>query len=179
MKTEPPYGLTPNSTTKVGRSLSYRSSFPVKENMGGMRTSVLLSLLLTGLGTGCGFPHKPGAQLEAEQLAQRIREETGSVEKLRKWFSELQSAAPSKDEGPQRVVIPSGLDSEWWRQARAGAVWSNDGRLEYITVMDSNVWEMVRIGPPGATADDLHLAGPPPVFPSKVADGIYAFIRYK
>ena len=78
--------------------------------MCGMRTSVLLVLLLlTGLGTGCGFPHKPGAQLEAEQLAQRIREETGSVEKLRKWFSELQSAAPSKDEG----LAASLGDPEW------------------------------------------------------------------
>ena len=139
--------------------------------------SLLLLLALVLFGAGCPG-HKPGALVQAERLAQRVQGERDSVQTLRQWFMEVQARQRSADDGDGRIPIPSLLDSEWWRKATAFAAWADDGRLDTITVTE-DFFEFITIGPPTATPHSLHLTGQPPTFHAKIADGMYAWIRYK
>jgi hypothetical protein len=135
----------------------------------------LLALLLLGVGCpGC----KPGARVKAERLAQRVRDERDSVNKLRQWFTELQSRPHSANDEAERIPIPRSLGSEWWRKATASATWADDGGLATIIVTE-DFFEFITIGPPSATPESLHLTGQPPTFHAKIADGMYVWIRYK
>jgi hypothetical protein len=137
----------------------------------------LFVMIVTALATGC-TSGKPGALRQAEQLAKRVRDEEGSVVKLRQWFTEVQSSPHSKDENLKPLSIPNTLDGDWWRRARASASWSDEGNLQSISVTQ-DMFEFITIGPPTATSEDLHLTGQPPTFHAKIADGIYAWVRYK
>jgi hypothetical protein len=138
---------------------------------------LLLLLALVLFGAGCP-DHKPGALVQAERLAQRVRDERDSVHTLRWWFTEVQARPRSADDGDRRIPIPGSLDSEWWQKATASAAWADDGRLDTITVTE-DFFEFITIGPPTATPESLHLTGQPPTFHAKIADGMYAWIRYK
>jgi hypothetical protein len=139
--------------------------------------SLLLPLALLLFGAGCPG-HKPGALVQAERLAQRVRDERESVQTLRRWFTEVQARQRPADDRDGRIPIPSSLNSEWWRKATASAAWADDGRLVTITVTE-DFFEFITIGPPTATPESLHLTGQPPTFHAKIADGVYAWIRYK
>ncbi len=146
----------------------------------GMALGLVALLVIAIVGTGCPA-QKPAALVWAEQFAQQLRGQAGCTNTLRQWFIEVQSVPHSKGAAKERVPVPRSLNSEWWRHARATAVYSEDGTLNRICV-SRDVYEVITIGAASATPKDLGLTYGPgdcPVFPAKIADGMCAWLLYK
>jgi hypothetical protein len=121
---------------------------------------------------------KPTALQQSERLALRVQSDGGATNVLRAWFTEIQLRPVSEEVEPALLQIPTSLSSEMWQGAKAWAERSEHGRFENITVT-KNYDSYITIGPPTASAADLGLAGQPPCFPVQIADGMYAWVRYK
>jgi outer membrane murein-binding lipoprotein Lpp len=138
--------------------------------------AVLVSLAVVLL-AGC-YKHKPAAQVRADELASQVRSEVGCTQQLREWFDGMESQSRTGNV----VTLPDGLTSEWWRGVRAGAVWSDQGRLEKIGIGSGNVWDTyIVIGRASDTAKTLGLTqgpGEPPAFYAEITNGMYAVTPY-
>ncbi len=127
----------------------------------------------------CPGCFRPQAQVEADRLAAKVRDEPGCAQKLRQWFATIESASPSEKDLP----VPDNLQSEWWHGARAHAEWSPGGELQKITVRRLDPWwgPVIVIGRPVDTAETLGLTrqgNKPPVFYAKITNGMYALWWY-
>ena len=122
--------------------------------------------------------HMPAAQAEADGLASQVRSEVGCTQKLREWFDDIDSQSSAENV----VTLPEGLTSEWWRGVRAGAVWSDQGRLEKIGIGSGKPWDtFIVIGRASDTAKTLGLIqgpGEPPAFYAEITNGMYAVTPY-
>ena len=142
------------------------------KRMGALLVSLALALL-----AGC-HKHKPAAQVRADGLASQVRSEVGCTQKLREWFDGIDTQSRTGTV----VTLPDGLTSEWWRGVRAGAAWSEEGRLQRILVGPGNAWDtFIVIGRASDTAKTLGLTrgpGEPPAFYAEITNGIYAVTPY-
>ena len=137
----------------------------------------LLTLFACALSSGC----KPGLVQQAEKLAGQIKAESGTPQKLRSWFNEVQTSTASDAQKPKQLAVPDSLGSMWAKGTTAYPAWSDDGALQSIT-MTRDGFEFVTIGPPGAKPSNFHPAqnkGEPPTNFGQVADGIYAWVPNK
>lgn len=138
---------------------------------------LLLTPLACALAEGC----KPGLIKQAEKLAGQIKAESGTPQKLRSWFIEVQTSAASDGQRPKQLAVPASLGSTWARGTTAYPTWADDGSLETIT-MTRDGFEFVTIGAPSAKPKDFRLAqnkGEPLSNYGQVAEGIYAWVPNK
>ena len=135
-------------------------------------------VLAMALGVGC----KPFAQRDVDRLAEQVRNEPGSVDKLRRWFDEVQATAQSQGERPFQLVLPQSLTSTWWLGSRGLASWSADGALLQISVVRTNPTEVYEpflvVAPLSAIPETLGLKAEHPFF-AEVAPGMYTYKLYK
>src|SRR5262252_4511935 len=78
---------------------------------------LVLMLAAAALAAGC----KPGLLKQAEKLAGQIKRETGTPQKLRSWFNEVQSEPNTAK--PKQLAIPASLGSVWASGTTAYPAW--------------------------------------------------------
>ena len=136
---------------------------------------LVLMLAAAALAAGC----KPGLLKQAEKLAGQIKRETGTPQKLRSWFNEVQSEPNTAK--PKQLAIPASLGSVWASGTTAYPAWAEDGTLQTITLTRDG-FEFITIGPLRANPKDFRLGqnhGEPLSFYAPVADGIFAWVPSK